>query len=150
MNILTTNQNETDGFFGSDTTSKSTGIDRLAQIAERLDAQTAETDFIQNLLSGMQMLTFYKITYLEDIAHYCFDVKDRKDLCFSLSGPFENKGGVKVICINNHHFNSEINEQGFIMKLNALTGLENKVSKETAYKIYREAFSVLQELRKQA
>lgn len=132
-----------DNFFGDNETNGYSGTDALSAIAARLEAERAETSLIERLLGNMKMIEFYKITFIDDRSHYCFSVKGRTDFSFSLSGSFENERGIEVICINNHQFPAEITLLGFEKKLNALIGLEKKISKKDADKIYREAFDAL-------
>lgn len=147
MNVQTNSPCEVDNFFGGNETNDYAGTDKLSAMAARLEAGMAETSLIERLLGNMEMIEFYKITFIDGRSHYCFDVKGRKDLSFSLSGSFENERGVRVICINNHQFHDEMlkdmHRLGFEKKLNALIGLEKKVSKKSADKIYQEAFDAL-------
>lgn len=146
MNTQTTNvtHEDADNFFMDDMADVLAGTDMLSLVAQKLEAEGAETKLLQSLLKDTTMLHFFKISYIDQRAHYCFDVKGRKDLAFSLSAPFAASNGSSVFYINSHLFTAELTFEHFKNNLNALIGVDQKLTTEICSKFYQEVFDTIQ------
>lgn len=146
MNTQTTNaiHEDADSFFMNNMAEVSSGTDMLSLIAQELEVVGAETELLQSLLKDTTMLHFFKISYIDQRAHYCFDVKDHNDLAFSLSAPFAASNGSSVFYINSNLFTAELTFEHFKNNLNALIRVDQKLTPNSSRKFYQEVFDTIQ------